>query len=96
MITESIAKSLGYRIGYLLHEGFEVKCAGQAGTDANGSPIVTDRHLVATLGSHLPGAQAHAIGNEEFTDDIWSIDPSQSAIDWTAPKCCLCQKELAP
>lgn len=96
MITEAIAKALKYPVGYLLHEGFLVKCAGQQGTDANGMPIVSDRHLIATLADHLPGAQAHAIGNAEFTDNLWVIDTAQSAIDWSNPKCCLCGKEPAP
>lgn len=94
-MTNAITKALGYRIGYLLHENFEVKCAGTPGTDANGMPIVTDRHLIATLADHLPGAQAYAIGNAEFTDDLWVIEPTQSSIDWTQPKCCICGKELA-
>ena len=96
MITESIAKALKYPVGYLLHENFEVKCAGQSGTDANGMPVTTDRHLIATLGSHLPGAQAHAVGNSDFTDDLWQIDSAQTGIDWNNPLCKVCGKPLAP
>lgn len=96
MITEAIAKALKYPVGYLLHEGFLVKCAGTPGTDANGMPVVTDRHLIATLADHLPGAEAHAIGNAEFTDDLWVIEPTQSAINWSAPVCQICGKEPAP
>lgn len=83
MITEAISKVLGYKNGYLLTEGFLVKCSG------------IDRHLIATLDDHLPGTSAHAIGNPEFTDDLWLIDPSQSAIDWSNPKCCICGAEIA-
>jgi hypothetical protein len=90
-ITTAISSALGYKTGYLLHEGFLVKCSGIP--DSEGNPV---RHLIATLGSHLPGADAHAIGNPEFTDSLWEIDPAQSAIDWTSPKCCICQQELAP
>ena len=91
MITEKIAEILGYPIGYLLHAGFQVKCAGSA--DADGGTI--DRHLIATLDSHLPGAEAHAIGNSDFTDDLWIIAPENSSIDWSNPKC-YCGKEIAP
>lgn len=96
VITNAIAQALGYKVGNLLHEGFLVKCAGQSGTDANGMPIVTDRHLIATLDDHLPGTEAHAIGNAEFTDDLWVIEPTQSSIDWSNPTCRLCGKGLAP
>ena len=82
--------------GTLVHEGFQVKCAGTEGTDANGSPVVTDRHLICTLDDHLPGAQAHAWTNSEFTDDLWILDSAQTAIDWTNPVCQICQKGLAP
>jgi hypothetical protein len=78
--------------GVLIHEGFMVKCAGTL--DAEGNSV--DRHLIVTLASHLPGADAHAWGNPEFTDSLWEIDPAQSAIDWNSPKCCICQQELAP
>ena len=82
--------------GVLVNEGFQVKCAGTEGTDANGSPVTTDRHLICTLDDHLPGAQAHAWKNPEFTDDLWIIEPNQSGIDWSNPKCCICQQEIAP
>lgn len=91
IVTDSIAQALGYPRGYLLNEGFLVKCAGIP--DAEGNPV---RHLIATLGSHLPGAQAHAIGNAEFTDDLWQIDSAQVGIDWSTPKCQICQTEIAP
>lgn len=96
VVTQAIAKALKYPTGYLLHECFQVKCAGTPGTDANGLPIVTDRHLIATLGSHLPGTQAHAIGNAEFDDSLWTIDAAQTAIDWSNPVCQVCKRSLAP
>lgn len=67
--------------GVLVHEGFIVKCA--------------DGHLIATLDDHLPGTQAHSWFNQEFTDDLWVIDPEQSKIDWSNPVC-YCGKPLAP
>ena len=92
MITEKLAEIMGWKVGYLLHEGFQVKCAGTLDSDAN--PI--DRHLICTLDSHLPGADAHAIGNEEFTDSLWILDPAQTAIDWASPICQICSKPIAP
>lgn len=92
MITEAIAKALGFPRGYLLNEGFQVKCSGIPDTDGN----AIDRHLIATLDDHLPGTQAHAIGNSEFTDDMWIIEDAQKEIDWSNPKCQLCGKPLAP
>ena len=89
-ITQAIVNAVKPS-GVLTHEGFQVKCAGLP--DAGGNPV---RHLIATLGPHLPGTVSHAWGNPEFTDDLWIIDPSQSAINWTNPKCCICQQELAP
>lgn len=96
IVTQAIAKALGYGIGYGLHEGFQVKCAGQPGIDANGMPIVTDRHLVATLDDHLPGTERHSIGNKEFDDSLWVIEASQAGIDWSNPTCRVCGKGLAP
>lgn len=92
MVTEALQKAFKWPIGYLLHEGFLVKCAGTPDADGN----IQDRHLICTLDDHLPGAQAHAIGNTEFTDDLWIIDPAQTSIDWSNPVCQICQKGLAP
>lgn len=89
-ITSAIYKAVK-PYGVLVNEGFLVQCAGS--TDADGN---VTRHLIATLDDHLPGTQAHAWGNSEFTDDLWVIDPAQEKIDWTDPKCQICQKELAP
>lgn len=89
-ITDAIYKAIK-PYGILVNEGFQVKCAGLL--DSDGNPI---RHLIATLGNHLPGAQAHAWGNAEFTDDLWIIDEAQKGIDWSAPKCQICQTEIAP
>lgn len=75
--------------GTQVHEGFTVKCAGILG---DGS----DRHVIAVLDDHLPGTQAHAWGNAEFTDDLWVIPPEQAGIDWTNPVCQICSKEIAP
>lgn len=94
-ITEAIYKAVK-PAGILVHEGFLVKCAGQQGTDANGSQVITDRHTIATLDDHLPGTVAHAWGNPEFSDDLWLIDPAQASIDWTNPKCCVCGQPIAP
>lgn len=91
MITEAIAKALGFPRGYLLNEGFLVKCSGIP--DSDGNPV---RHLIATLDDHLPGTQAHAIGNTEFTDDTWVIDESQKSIDWNNPVCQICGEPIAP
>lgn len=77
--------------GVLVNEGREVRCAGLP--DAEGNPV---RHLIATLDDHLPGTQAHAWSNPEFTDDLWVIDPSQTAIDWASPVCQICKQPLAP
>lgn len=96
MITEALSKVFGWNIGHLLNEGFQVKCSGIQGTDANGIPVTTDRHLICTLDDHLPGAQAHAVGNSEFTDSLWVIDSSQASIDWSDPKCVICSQPLAP
>lgn len=96
VVTNSIAQALGYGVGYLLHSGFEVKCVGTPGTDTNGLSIVTGRHLICTLADHLPGAQAHAIGNAEFTDDLWTIETNQAGIDWSNPTCRICGKGIAP
>lgn len=95
MITEKLAEIMGWKVGYLLHEGFEVKCAGTEGTDADGAPIL-DRHLICTLDDHLPDTEAHAVGNPEFTDDLWVIEPTQTSIDWSNPVCQVCGKPLAP
>ena len=89
-ITTAIYKAVKPS-GVLVHEGFEVKCAGLP--DADGTPI---RHLIATLDDHLPGTQAHAWSNAEFTDDLWIIDSAQNGIDWSAPKCQICNTEIAP
>ena len=96
MVTEKLAEIMGWKVGYLLHEGFEVKCAGTEGTDADGAPIISDRHLICTLDDHLPGTEAHAIGNPEFTDDLWTLDSAQDGIDWSNPKCCICSQPPAP
>lgn len=85
MITETIVKELGFPIGHLLHEGYQVKCAG----DVNGN-----QHLIVTLGAHLPGKVAHAIGNPEFTDDLWTIDEANKSIDWNNPICAVCGAKL--
>lgn len=95
MITEKLAEIMGWKVGYLLHEGFQVKCRGMDGTDADGQPI-TDRHLICTLDSHLPGADAHAIGNTEFEDSLWILSPDQTSIDWTNPVCQICGKPISP
>jgi len=91
MITEKLAEIMGWKVGYLLHEGFQVKCAGTPDSDGNAQ----DRHIICTLDDHLPGTEAHAIGNSEFTDDLWVIEPTQTSIDWTNPTC-HCGKGLAP
>lgn len=91
MITEALQKAFKWPIGYLLNEGYIVKCAGLLDSEGN-----LQRHTICTLDDHLPGAQAHAVGNSEFTDSLWVIDPQQTSIDWSAPKCCICQQELAP
>lgn len=96
MITEKLAEIMGWKVGHLLHEGFEVKCAGTEGTDADGTPIVSDRHLICTLDDHLPNTDAHAVQNPEFTDDLWIIEDNQKSIDWTNPKCCICSQPPAP
>lgn len=96
MITEKLSEIFRWKTGYLLHEGFQIKCAGQSSLDTNGLPIVIDRHLICTLGNHLPGTQAHAVQNAEFTDDLWAIEPTQAAINWASPICQICQKEIAP
>lgn len=88
-ITTAIYKAVK-PAGVLVNEGFLVKCAGLP--DADGNPI---RHLIATLDDHLPDTQAHAWGNPEFTDDLWIIEPTQAGIDWSAPKCQICQTEIA-
>lgn len=96
MINEALQGIFGWRIGHLLNEGFQVKCAGTQGEDANGSPVVSDRHVICELDDHLPNTQAHAFGNPEFDDSLWVIDPSQTSINWTAPVCQVCGKPLAP
>lgn len=92
MVNEALKKVFGWPVGYLLNEGFEVKCAGTEGVDGDGTPIVSDRHLICTLDDHLPGAQAHAVGNVEFTDDMWVM---AQPIDWSNPVC-QCGKGIAP
>lgn len=77
--------------GFLVNEGFTVKCAGIP--DADGNPV---RHVIAVLDDHLPGTVSHAWKNPEMTDDLWVIDPSQNAIDWTSPVCQICNQPLAP
>lgn len=77
--------------GTLVHEGFQVKCSGLP--DAEGTPV---RHLIATLDDHLLGTQAHAWGNEEFTDSLWVIEDAQKSIDWSNPICQICQQGIAP
>jgi hypothetical protein len=91
MITEALSKIMGWKTGYLLHEGFQVKCAGTL--DSDGNP--QDRHLICTLDSHLPGADAHAIGNPEMTDDLWIIDSTQTSLDWSNPVC-YCGQPIKP
>lgn len=90
MITEKLAEIHGWTRGFLLHEGFLVKCSGIPGPDG---PI--DRHLICTLDDHLPDTEAHAIGNSEFTDDLWVIAEGQENIDWSNP-ICFCGKPIAP
>lgn len=80
---------MGWKVGYLLHEGFQVKCSGVLG---DGS----DRHLICTLDDHLEGAQAHAVGNPEFTDDLWTLDSAQTSIDWSNPVCQICSQSISP
>lgn len=92
MINEALQDIFGWRIGHLLNEGFQVKCAGTP--DANGDP--QDRHVICELDDHLPGTQAHAVGNPEFTDDMWMMDSAQTSIDWSNPKCCICSQPPAP
>lgn len=89
-ITTAIYKAVK-PFGVLVHEGFLVKCAGLP--DADGNPI---RHVIATLDDHIEGTDAHAWGNSEFTDDFWLIEPNQAGIDWSSPKCQLCNTEIAP
>lgn len=91
MINEALSKIFGWKTGYLLNEGFLVKCAGTPDSDGN-----IQRHLICTLDDHLPNTQAHAVGNAEFTDDLWLIDPAQTSINWSAPVCQVCGKEIAP
>ena len=91
MITESLANIFGWKTGFLLHEGFQVKCAG---TPSEDGPV--DRHLICTLDDHLPNIEAHAIGNAEFTDDLWITADGQQGIDWSNPICQLCKKGIAP
>lgn len=89
-ITEAIYKAVK-PYGVLVNEGFTVKCAGLP--DAGGN---LDRHVIAVLDDHLPGTQAHAWGNPEFTDDLWVLDSAQTAIDWASPVCQICNQPLAP
>lgn len=96
MVTKALQKIFRWPTGYLLNEGYMVKCAGTPGMDEDGAPVITDRHLICTLDDHLPGTNAHAVGNEEFTDELWVIEPNQTSIDWTAPACQVCGKEIAP
>lgn len=91
MVNEALQKVFGWKIGHLLHEGFIVQCAGLP--DAEGNPI---RHPICILDDHLEGTDAHAVGNPEMTDDLWLIEPNQAGIDWSNPKCQICQQELAP
>ena len=92
MITEALSKIMDWKVGFLLHEGFQVKCAGTL--DADGNP--QDRHLICTLDDHLPNTEAHAIGNPEFMDSLWIIDPAQMTINWVNPICQICQRSIAP
>lgn len=73
--------------GVLVNEGREVRCAGIPDGE---------RHLIATLDDNLPGTVSHAWGNEEFTDDLWIIEPGQETIDWSSPVCQICKQSLAP
>lgn len=91
MVNEALKKVFGWPTGYLLNEGFLVKCSGIP--DADGNPV---RHLICTLDDHLPNTQAHAVGNSEFTDDLWIIDDAQKGIDWSNPICQICKTEIAP
>jgi len=90
-ITQAIYSAIQPH-GVLVNEGFEVKCAGDPQEDGSNP----SRHLIATLDDHLPGTQAHAWENPEFTDDLWVIEPTQTSIDWTNPTCCICGKGIAP
>lgn len=94
MITEALANIFGWKPGHLLTEGFQVKCAGIDSND--GGPVETVRHLICTLDDHLPGAQAHAVGNPEFTDDLWTLDSSQAGFDWSNPVCKICSQPITP
>ncbi len=91
MITEKLADIHGWKTGFLLHEGFLVKCSGIPDSEGN---LV--RHVICELDDHLPDTDAHAVGNAEFTDDMWVMDSSQSSFDWSNPKCCLCGQPPAP
>jgi|SRR5579872_1306932 len=99
-LTNAIYKAINPK-GVLVHEGFQVKCRGlmapnpDLATDPTVEPEILIRHVIATLDDHLPGAQAHAWNNEEFTDDLWIIDPSQTSIDWTNPTCRICGQGIA-
>ena len=90
-ITSKLAEIHGWRTGFLLHEGFLVKCSGIP--DADGNPV---RHTICELDDHLPGADSHAVGNAEFTDDMWVMDDKQNGIDWSNPTCRICGQGIAP
>ena len=85
----SVCKALKLPIGYLLHDGYLVKCAGNVDSEGNR----TDQHVVVTIGVHVGDAQAHAVGNDEFTDDCCIF---AEGFDSQNPVCPIDQKELVP
>lgn len=83
MPIDPVMDELGLPVGYGLHSGYVLKCAGQEGTDANGAPTL-EQHVIATLVMD-PNAK-DALGNpidiirvgNKSHDGIFELDPSQT------------------
>ncbi len=85
----SVCNALKLPIGFGLHEGYVVKCAGNLAPDGSRS----DQHVVVTIGAHIGDAVRHSVGNDEFTDDCCIF---AEGFDSQNPVCPVCQKELVP
>lgn len=64
--------------------GFEVKCAGTPGTDADGNPTLT-QHLIGTITKGPTSEDYIAIENPG--DAVFTLDPAQTAFDPANPLC---------
>lgn len=66
---------LGLPNGYLIHGGYQLKCLGIEGMDADGSPIL-EQHLIGTLVMNPGTVDCIAIGNDSH-DGQFQLESGQ-------------------